>query len=468
MLLNTVPNFLVSNEKQIRDQINKFVDEINTHFFQVAVNGDTHICRNNINAVGKETIEFFSVRSFKEATLNYPKVPTIINKYGEPDKFTNVAILWLESPRKRLFYRGMTFNPSMPREYDGFYNRYLGLGVEPSDNFRGDESLNFYLDFVHDIICSGNQEHYEYLICWLAHLVQKPHLKPQVAVILKAGQGTGKGSFMKPLSVMIGSHYIHPQNADHVVGRFNSQMECAMLVFADEFFGGDKKSTDKLKGMITESTTTIERKGIDTIEVPSYSRIIMASNHEHIVSIEKDERRYLFLEVSEQVKQNHDFFDELHRVIGTNDVTVAKDFASKLLGYLMNLDISDFTPQKVPKTEALINSKLNNLDSLPAWFIDVLRAETFCMNRIADGEHKNPFESRVPVLAVRESFNLWCKDSNRKTIGDSSVKIGIFFKKLGVRKAEDKKVNGRFVYCFESYEKTKQLLEAYLGFSVDI
>ncbi|WP_230852431.1 primase-helicase family protein, partial [Vibrio crassostreae] len=133
-----------------------------------------------------------------------------------------------------------------------------------------------------------NKECYEYLMNWVAHMIQKPEEKPEVAIVLKAGQGTGKGTFVDPLGKIIGAHFVHLTEQSQVVGRFNSLLENRVLIFADEFFAGSKKHTDQLKGMITEKTAKIERKGVDSIIVPSFSRLIMASNHEYIVSIEKD------------------------------------------------------------------------------------------------------------------------------------------------------------------------------------
>ena len=136
-------------------------------------------------------------------------------------------------------------------------------------------------------------------------MVQKPEEKPGVAVVLQGGQGTGKGSMVRPLGEMIGHHYFYAGNPEAVAGKFNSHMENTVLAFADEAFFADKKAANALKSMITEPVQSIERKNVDLFMTASYSRIIMATNHENAIRVETDDRRYFILQVSEDKKGNH-------------------------------------------------------------------------------------------------------------------------------------------------------------------
>ena len=55
---------------------------------------------------------------------------------------------------------------------------------------------------------------------------------------------------------------------NQVVGRFNSHMKEALLVFANEaVWGGDKVAEGTLKAMITDRETAIEFKGKDIVWV---------------------------------------------------------------------------------------------------------------------------------------------------------------------------------------------------------
>ena len=94
-----------------------------------------------------------------------------------------------------------------------------------------------YLDHVRDCICDGDETLNDYVLNWMAHLVQKPAELPGVALVLIGDQGTGKGSFVEPLGQILGDHYQHATQMDKVLGRFNMHMAHALLVFAMRSFG---------------------------------------------------------------------------------------------------------------------------------------------------------------------------------------------------------------------------------------
>ena len=448
------------------EEIEDTVERYNKTFTHVVNNGKNYVCRISKNQLNKEYLEFFNIKEFQALLLNEPKIIVDHKPNGTPI-LKQASSVWLEHPSKALCTHGVTFHPTDTRFYKGKLNTYFGLGVKPLACDKNDPDLEIYLKHVRDVICNGNDEHYDYILKWLAHMVQRPHEKPEVAIILKAGQGTGKGTFMQPLGKIIGAHFAHPQKAEHVVGRFNNLLENCVLLFADEFFAGSKKVTDTLKGMITEKTTTIERKGIDTIEVNSFTRIIMASNHENIVSIEKDERRYLYLEVSEHVKQDETYFDPLHRAVGETEDQQAT-FASKLLGYLLDINLAGYHPRKVPKTDALKLQKLDNLEAIDSWIYSVLQRGTFAIESSLATDSMNVCEARLSTSKVIEYLESWEKKQGRIVFGDKSRVVGRALKNLNVKKRESKAKNTcRYTYEFPTLDEMKAAFEKNLDVKID-
>lgn len=449
------------------DPITRKVLEYNKTFTHIVNNGKNYVCRTSRNQLDKTYLEFFAVKEFQNLMLNEPPIQVGVNSKGEA-KLKPASSVWLEHPNKSICHHGITFYPTKERFYKGKLNTYFGLGVKPSKSKAVDKNLKTYLDHVKNVICSGDEKHYTYIVKWLAHMIQKPQEKPEVAIILKAGQGTGKGSFVSPLGLIIGAHYAHPQKSEHVVGRFNNLLENCILLFADEFFAGSKKVTDTLKGMITEKTTTIERKGIDTVEVNSFTRMIMASNHENIVSIEKDERRYFYLEVSEHVKQNAEYFDQLHAATGETQEDQTR-FAEKLLTYLMGIDLNGYHPRQVPKTEALNAKKLDNLDAIESWIYSVLLRGTFATDSVLDNDNMRVSEARLYTSKVIEHLENWEKRHNRSVFGDKPTIVGKLFKKLQVKKKEDKKKTApeRYYYEFPPINVMKEHFSHHIGTTID-
>ena len=71
---------------------------------------------------------------------------------------------------------------------NGYLNLWQGFAVKPH---KGDWTL--FDDHLFYVICGENQRYYDWLMDWLAHLVQKPYEKPGSAVVLKSEvKGTGK------------------------------------------------------------------------------------------------------------------------------------------------------------------------------------------------------------------------------------------------------------------------------------
>src|SRR5690606_34824341 len=70
------------------------------------------------------------------------------------------------------------------------------------------------------------------------------------------------------------------------------------LVFADEaFFAGNRQDAASLKTLITDDEIIIEPKGVDGFAARKAFRVVIASNDEHVIRAEADDRRFLVLNV---------------------------------------------------------------------------------------------------------------------------------------------------------------------------
>ena len=77
---------------------------------------------------------------------------------------------------------------------------YVGDEKEPEE-FHFPKTKHFLLD----ILCSGDEELYGYLMKYIAHALQKPEEKPKVMLIFKSiEEGTGKGTFGELLQLIFG------------------------------------------------------------------------------------------------------------------------------------------------------------------------------------------------------------------------------------------------------------------------
>ena len=231
----------------------------------------------------------------------------------------------------------------------------------------GPSSWLILRDYLRDIVCAADREIFEYLLCYLAHMIQKPEEKPGVMIVLLGGQGIGKGVFFQLLNAIWTRTTLSVSDVDQVTGRFNAALERAFVVCMDEaLFAGDKKAMDRLKSMVTEPQIKIEQKYQPQRRIESVHRFFAASNHSHFASIDKDDRRFLFLRVSEARKQDTTYFRSI--VDAINDPKTLGGF----IYYLEQKDLSNVDVRDRPLSSEHSRQKIQSLHGFDRYWYEVL------------------------------------------------------------------------------------------------
>jgi len=335
--------------------LKKFNDEY-TH---TVVGGKNVIVGQRTCQVQGSVYTFEALSEFKKKFLHLPLM-------GVGDKKKNQGQAWLEWQDKNYKPGGTGFYPDPKKCPPDTFNLFRGFQVQPVE---GDCSI--FLDHLKDVMCAGDEAAYCYLVGWMAHIIQQPDVKPSVAVVLKSVEGTGKGTMAEPLLRIFGPHGNKTNGAYAIASRFNATLAGRLLIFADEVDLTDKHVADRLKGIISETTVNLERKGLEIEPLPNYCRLIFASNHTRVLNAGIRERRYLVLEPSDEKAQDQAYFSKLWAWINDGG-------AAKFLHYLLKVDISEFNPYKCPQTKALIAEKLANLSSVNRFFHDeITKPEPF-------------------------------------------------------------------------------------------
>jgi len=227
-------------------------------------------------------------------------------------------------------------------------------------------------EFLHSVISDNGVYQNDYIINYLAHMIQRPDEKPGVMIVFLSGQGTGKGTFFKMLERIWSRTSLQVSDVGEIVGQFNAALERNYVVFFDEgLFHGDKRSTDKLKSLITEPKCRIEQKYQPSRTIDSYHRFFAASNHDHFAHVDKDDRRLYFSRVSSIHKQDAVYFNALNEALEDDNVIAA------MLYDLMHLDISGFNVRKRPITAEHVSQKLQSLSGFDRFYFEVLQEGRF-------------------------------------------------------------------------------------------
>jgi hypothetical protein len=284
--------------------------------------------------------------------------------HGLQDKEVNALLFDFMKSTNTLLYTSVAFDPR-PQPAN-VLNLWRPHAIEAKEG-----SWDIIDDFLFDIICNKDHTNYKFLMYYIAHMLQKPEQKPMVAVIFLGGQGIGKGAFYTLLKTIWRYTMRQVHSIDDVVGTFTaSALEGTLAIWMDEaLFSGDKKSMDRLKALISEDEVTIEEKYQPKRSMRSVHRIFGASNHEHFGNIERDDRRFFFLKVSEAWKQDDAKFSPLFKSFEDGKTV------SAFVSYLLKRDIKDFKPfRDRPKTTEHAKQKVHSLEGLDRFLYEVLQA----------------------------------------------------------------------------------------------
>lgn len=327
---------------------------------------------------------FQSFRAFKDRIKRYPSVE--YQASGGKTKSIPAYEWWTSHPRRREFDE-ITFEPGL--DTPGRYNFWTGFACQP---VAGDKHKR-YLDHCHDIICAGNDEHYEYLVRWMARVVQQPRTQTMVApVVVSPDRGTGKSTFTRLFGEMFEPHSYTASNMKELTGRFNAHLcQCVYVVAEEAYDPRDKRHEGILKELITGHTISIERKGVDRIRMPNYTHLIITSNNERVIPAGDHERRFFVLRVSSARRQDSSYFGRI-----TDDYR--NGGMQNLLHHLMTIDLTNFDVTRVPTTKALREQQEQNLTYEREWLLEKLDSGSWL------GQIKVPWRGPVNKKALHENY----------------------------------------------------------------
>jgi hypothetical protein len=287
---------------------------------------------------------------------------------------------------------------------------------------------------------------YEFVLDWMAQTIQEPDKRPGIALALRGEQGVGKGVFAQTFGHLFGDHYLYVNDLYSLTNHFNGHLANKLLVFADEaIWGGDKKAESCLKSLISEPTEVIEYKGKDAVRMDNYKRIIFATNNDWVVPVDKDDRRYVVLDVSSNNKKDRAYFGKLTRQMENGGY-------EKLMYLLESRDISKRDWSKLPMTEAKVENIVHGFNAISKWIYDCLDAgyetklpidNTNFFNGQSEGEEIS--------LTTREVFDMFDLYNTRYRMGakyTNPTSIGMWLSKMiGVTK-EKKQISGSRTYYY--------------------
>lgn len=400
--------------------------EMNREYFVSTEGGRVRVFRETFDPeLGTPSLVSMSPTDFRALFAN--RFVSVTDGAGNVRKLC-VADLWMRSAARREYPNGLALLPGKDAP-SGVYNLWRGFGIEAK---AGD--VKPALQHLRNVICAEDDKAFRYLLGWMARAVQFPGEQAEVAVVVRGGRGTGKGTVGRWMRDIFGAHGMHLLHSRHLTGNFNAHLRGTCFLFADEaFFAGDKAGEGVLKGLVTEDQITIERKGVDAFSARNRLKIMMASNSDWVVPAGTDERRYLVLDVSDCRKQNHDYFAKLNAHMENGGLAA-------LLDFLLRYDLSGFNVRNVPNTAALVRQKVLSLPPLLSWL-----HERLYVGRLL--EHDNGWVTDQRREAVVADFAEYVQRNRQQHVRVTAWDVGrtlrSVFPGMGDGQASKKDAQGR-------------------------
>jgi len=206
--------------------------------------------------------------------------------------------------------------PPMPISDDKFnlFNGFVHEKILPFQMTSDEINDNCRIFIKHLWYLSGkNNEVLDYILNYLAHMIQDPGELPRTSILFKSEQGVGKNLFFESFAdKILGEEYLlSTANIDHILGRF-PLINQKIMVLLDEVNGQDSfLANDKIKNFITSKKINYERKGIDGVDINNCSRMLFFTNNETPIKIEQSDRRFVVVECSSDMMNNTPYFKAL-------------------------------------------------------------------------------------------------------------------------------------------------------------
>lgn len=280
---------------------------------------------------------------------------------GDKVKTVGLGSYWLTHKDRTTYEELGMWAPPLTAPHNAL-NLWAGFAVEPK---AGPWPL--MKDHILTIICDGDVVLNQYFLNWIAWTFQNPGKPAEAAVAMRGTKGAGKGYLGNAIRTIFGRHAKHLSKPEQLVGKFNSLLEDAVFVFADEcLWPGHKASEGQLKAMITESTHVIEPKGVSAYETQNSMHIMLATDGDWIVPADHDERRYVVTDVSPSRVGNFPYFTALREELESGGYEA-------MLYELLNVDLQGWHPRRVVNSAALQKQKERSLAPIPKWLFGILK-----------------------------------------------------------------------------------------------
>jgi len=286
-----------------------------------------------------KNIQLFNSEKLKNWAM---KDYRIVIEHPDDEKGNKYFIdVWLTDPNQKSVDK-IVFDPSMTSI--NTYNYFNGYKYTDGEQALLD---NPFLNLLKRV--SNDKKTYDYFVDWIAHIIQKPFKKTNIAIILYSNvKGIGKNCIVDGICKLLKGYSAHVETIDDITKNFNSHLVNKLFIYGDEIKASSKCISDKLKQVITRPTQNMEKKGKDAFEIEDFTNWLFTTNNRDAFKVEQGDRRLFFVECINE-KLNKDVSTEYYKYIENDDEM------NKLFNFFKNHTIINNIGVEAPPTSRMKN-----------------------------------------------------------------------------------------------------------------
>ncbi len=314
---------------------------------------------------------------------------------------------WLDDANRKTMLK-IDFVPESKFKIcpDDVYNIFKGFQsrIIPNNNPEAKSVIDRFIKHC-ELLCGHEEQGTNYLLDYIADMIQNPHKLPEVCLIFKSKQGLGKDLLINYIEKMLGEEYVFRTSdiTRDIFGSFNPAVRGKLLVQFNELQGREGFAhKEKFKDFITTPRLNINEKNVKQFTIKNSIRTFVFSNNLNPVEIPADDRRFVCFKGGDLIPEDkrNDYyiplFDNLKNPV----------YIDYLYSYFMERDISqlDLRRQR-PITQAYKNMKDSNTPPLTKYLYELLGQEECCIPMKESKKEKGKFV--IPVQALINNYQSW-------------------------------------------------------------
>lgn len=377
----------IADSSEFRDKAYNCLKYIDDNIF-ILDNGDYLVLRQDKDS----GYEIYNKDTLNSTYLNRAKQFFDINliKYFYETKI-DVKNIVVEINKPFLYDNKINLSPPLKWTYNKEYKNI-------DENIKN--KVNIFLNYLKEVICSNNEEQYNFLLKWLSNMVRGN--RNDSCLYLRGEEGIGKSTFTRFIIDYVIGRGLSLCCGSEPFGSYNESLRGKLFVSFEELpnMGITQWNfiSSILKMYITEPTIMIKEKYKNSMELKNIGNFVVNSNFDVIDS----GRRYFELDVSHDKYKNTDYFGTIKNNCYNDEVGEA------FFIYLYEIDLTGYYAQNYPISKNKLRSISKRLCSVYKFIKDeyILKNNKFI----------------IKYKDVYEHYKYYCSNNSLKALSQQDFK----------------------------------------------